>query len=417
MSQYFEQAAQQYGELGIDVKKAFATLEETALSLHCWQGDDVGGFENPDSKLSGGGIQVTGNYPGKARDIGELRQDVEYAMQLITGKHRLNLHAIYGDFSSGKADRNEIELKHYQSWMDWSRDKKVSLDFNATCFSHPKADDGFTLASYDKGIRDFWIEHVKRCRNITAAFGRNQGNPSVHNLWIPDGTKDYTVDRLGYRKNLLESLDTIYADVLPDGEIRDAVESKLFGIGSETYVVGSHEFYLSYALTRNKLICLDLGHFHPTESLADKLSALFLYTNELLLHVSRPMRWDSDHVVLFNDDIRQFMSELVRSGGLGKTHIGLDFFDATLNRIGAWAIGARSTLKGLLYALLEPKNSLMEYEHGGNNFGRLALLESGLTLPFGEVWNEFCRQNNAPTDLELIDKVHSYEKTELAKRV
>jgi len=416
MAQMFDEAKRRYTDLGVDVERAFSVLSTIPLSLHCWQGDDVGGFENPDAKLSGGGIQVTGNYPGKARSNEELRQDIEFAMALIPGKHRLNLHAMYGDFGGKKVDRDQVAPAHFARWMDWSKEKSVSLDFNASCFSHPKADDGFTLASQDKGIRDFWIEHVKRCREITAAFGKNQGNPSVHNLWIPDGTKDFPAQRTMYRRTLLESLDTVFEKDLPREYMRDAVEAKLFGIGSETYVVGSHEFYMGYAMSRNKMICLDLGHFHPTENLADKLSAVFLFMDEILLHLSRPVRWDSDHVVIFNDDIRQFMLELVRSGCLSKTHIGLDFFDATLNRIGAWAIGSRSSLKGLLYALLEPQELLLQAEKNSNGFARLALLESGLTLPFGEVWDEYCRRMAVPSEAELIAQVEDYEKKVLSKR-
>jgi L-rhamnose isomerase len=412
----FSTALDRYQELGVNVEEALAALQQVPLSMHCWQGDDVGGFESSEGKLSGGGIQVTGNYPGKARSIDELQKDVEYAMSLIPGSQRLNLHAMYGDFGGKKVDRNQVDVKHFAGWMDWSREKSIPLDFNASCFSHPKANDGFTLSSLDKGIRDFWIEHVSRVRTIGAAFGKNQGSACVHNLWIPDGTKDYPAQRMVYRQILTESLDTIFAQEHSTKHLRDAVEAKLFGIGSETFVVGSHEFYLGYAMSRKKMICLDLGHFHPTESLADKLSSVFLFMPEILLHVSRPMRWDSDHVVLFNDDIRHFMQELVRCNGLNRTYIGLDFFDATLNRIGAWAIGSRSTMKGILYALLEPQAKLMEAERAGDAFSRMALLEQGLTLPFGQVWDEYCVRTGVPTDGQLIQAVKDYEQKVLSKR-
>lgn len=416
MSEIYTYAREQYGEIGVDVESALKKLKEISLSVHCWQGDDVGGFESPDSELSGGGIQVTGNYPGKASNPDELKKDLERMYSLLPGKHRLNLHAIYGDFQGKKVDRNQIETKHFQSWADWGRDKGVKLDFNASCFSHPMADSGFTLSSKDKGVRDFWIDHVKRAREITAFFGKEQGSPSVHNLWIPDGAKDSVVCRMDHRSILKDSLDEVFSLELSDREIKDAVECKLFGIGSESYVVGSHEFYMGYALTRKKLLCLDLGHFHPTESIADKISSVYQYLDEILLHVSRPVRWDSDHVVTLNDDIYSLMQELVRSGKINNTYIGLDFFDGTLNRIGAWAVGARATLKGILYALLEPYSQLKSYEEEGDNFARLALLEESKTKPFGIIWDQYCCDMGTVTDRELIQNVHSYEKSELAGR-
>lgn len=416
MDNMYDYAKAQYAEIGVDVKSAIEKLKKINLSIHCWQGDDVGGFETADSELSGGGIQVTGNYPGKARNIEELRLDLEKVYSLIPGEHRLNLHAIYGDFNGEKVDRDQIEPKHFKSWVEWAKKNNVKLDFNASCFSHPMADSGFTLSSKDKKVRDFWIEHVKRAREITAYFGREQGSPSVHNLWIPDGAKDNIVGRMDHRTILKDALDEVFSLELDDKEIKDAVECKLFGIGSESFVVGSHEFYMGYALTRNKMLCLDLGHFHPTESIADKVSSLYQYLDEMLLHVSRPVRWDSDHVVTLNDDIYNLMLELVRSGKINNTYIGLDFFDGTLNRIGAWSVGSRASLKGILFALLEPKKMLTDFEEGGNNFARLALLEEVKTKPFGIIWDMYCKEMNVPTDRELIDNVLKYESSVLAGR-
>lgn len=416
MSDMYKYAKDQYAEIGVDVDAAINKLKEISLSVHCWQGDDVGGFETADSELSGGGIQVTGNYPGKAGNPDELKKDLEKMYSLLPGKHRLNLHAIYGDFQGEKVDRNEIEPKHFQTWVDWAKKNEVKLDFNATCFSHPMADSGFTLSSKDKKVRDFWIDHVKRAREISAFFGKEQGSPSVHNLWIPDGAKDSVVCRMDHRTILKDSLDEIFSLELNDNEIKDAVECKLFGIGSESYVVGSHEFYMGYALTRKKMLCLDLGHFHPTESIADKISSVYQYLDEILLHVSRPVRWDSDHVVTLNDDIYSLMQELVRSGKIDNTYIGLDFFDGTLNRIGAWAVGARASLKGILFALLEPYSQLKDYEEDGNNFARLALLEESKTKPFGIIWDHYCRTMDTVTDRELITNVLAYEKAELSGR-
>lgn len=416
MGNVYEYAKEQYAEIGVDVKAVVEKLKEISLSIHCWQGDDVGGFETADAELSGGGIQVTGNYPGKAGNPDELKKDLEKMYSLLPGKHRLNLHAIYGDFQGKKVDRDEIGPEHFKTWADWAKEQKIKLDFNGTFFSHPMADSGFTLSSKDEKVREFWIEHANRSREITAFFGKEQGSPSVHNLWIPDGTKDNVVDRMGHRTILKNSLDTIYNLKLDEKHMRDAVECKLFGIGSESFVVGSHEFYMGYALSREKLLCLDLGHFHPTESIADKISSVYQYLDEILLHVSRPVRWDSDHVVTLNDDIYALMQELVRSGKINNTYIGLDFFDGTLNRIGAWAVGARASLKGILYALLEPYSQLKAYEEEGNNFGRLALLEEMKTKPFGIIWDEYCREMGTLTDREMIGDILNYEKTELAGR-
>lgn len=414
--QAYEWAKESYAALGVDTDQAIDQLMKIPISLHCWQGDDVGGFESPDSELDGGGIQVTGDYPGKARSIDELRADLSKVFSLLPGNHRLNLHAIYGEFDGKRVDRDEVEPEHFNGWLDWARSERAGLDFNATCFSHPKASDGLTLAHPDKGIRDFWVEHVKRCRQIAAYFGRELGSPAVHNTWIPDGTKDYPVDRLGYRALLKESLDTIFAEALPAEFMRDAVETKLFGIGSEAFVVGSHEFYMNYAIRNDKMVCLDLGHFHPTELIADKISSMMLFFDELLLHVSRPMRWDSDHVVVLNDDILFLTQEIVRSGKIDGIHIGLDFFDGTLNRVGAWVTGARATQKGLLMALLEPREALLGYERAGNNYARLALMEQLKLMPFGIVWDECCRRAGVPESGRVINEVLTYEKQVLKGR-
>jgi len=409
-------ANDRYGSLGVDVEKSLNLLKGISLSLHCWQGDDVGGFEHDGATLNGGGIQVTGNYPGKARTIDELRMDLGKVYSLIPGRHRLNLHASYADFSASKfVDRDSIEPRHFQSWLDWSLNQELSLDFNSTFFSHPKAH-GMTLASKDKGIRDFWIEHAKRCRTIGSYFGEKQNSPCIHNIWIADGMKDIPADRRGYREILVRSLDEILRENISRAYLKDAVESKVFGIGSESYVVGSHEFYLGYAATRKTLLCLDMGHFHPTESVADKISSTLLFIDEILLHVSRGVRWDSDHVVIFNDDLLNLALEIVRSGALPKIHIGLDFFDGSMNRVGAWAIGSRATLKALLFALLEPQEKLIQYEDAGNYFGRLALMEELKSLPFGAVWDYYCESSGVVTDAELIDTVLEYEKNVTAKR-
>ncbi len=412
----WEIAVEQYGELGVDPAAALEKLKRVPLSLHCWQGDDVGGFETPDAVLGGGGIQVTGNHPGKARNVAELQADLEKVYSIIPGSHRLNLHAIYGEFGGKSVDRDEIKPEHFAGWMEWSKTNKIPMDFNGSFFSHPKADDGFTLSSKNRGIRDFWIEHAKRVRLIAAEFGKNQGSPSIENVWIPDGMKDIPVDRMGYRRILKDSLDEVFAEDLPEEYVRDAVETKLFGIGSEAYVVGSHEFYMGYALKSGKMPCLDLGHFHPTELIADKISSTLLFNSELLLHVSRPMRWDSDHVVILNDDIRFLTEEIVRSNRLEDIHIGLDFFDGTLNRIGAWTTGARATMKGLLLAMLEPTDRLVAFEESGDYYGRMALLERLKSLPFGAVWDYYCRQEGVPAESEIFSEVQKYEKDILFKR-
>ncbi|MCU0646027.1 MAG: L-rhamnose isomerase [bacterium] len=412
----YDMAKQRYAEWDVDTEFALKRLNQLSISLHCWQADDVGGFETPESTLSGGGIQVTGNYPGKARNADELRMDLEKVNSLLPGKHRLNLHAIYGDFGGKRIDRDEITTDHFKGWVDWAKHQNIKLDFNASCFSHPKANDGFTLSSKDKSVRKFWIEHVKRCREISAFMGRELSSPCIHNLWIPDGTKDSPVDRWAYRALLKDSLDEIFSIEYDPSEMKDAVESKLFGIGSESYVVGSHEFYMGYAISRGKMICLDLGHFHPTESIADKISAILQFSEELLFHVSRGVRWDSDHVAILNDEVKSVAEEIVRAGVLDRVNIALDFFDASMNRVGAYVIGARATLKSFLIALLEPTEKLREFEEAGNNFARLALLEELKTMPFGAVWDYFCLKNDVSLGEAWLEEVQRYEREILRKR-
>ncbi|NUQ66528.1 MAG: L-rhamnose isomerase, partial [Pirellulales bacterium] len=375
----YELARERYLEFGVRTDDVLERLRRIAISIHCWQGDDVGGFES-DQGLSGGGIMATGSYPGRARTPDELRSDAEKAFGLIPGRHRFNLHAMYQE--GGKpADRNEIQPAHFQRWIDWAKELGIGLDFNPTFFSHPKAAGGFTLASRDEGIRRFWVEHGIACRKIGEAIGKQLGAPCVTNVWIPDGYKDVTVDRKGPRELLRKSLDEMFKLAIDPKANLDAVESKLFGIGSETYVVGSHEFYLGYAIRSGKLLCLDAGHFHPTESIADKISSVLLYLDEILLHVSRGIRWDSDHVVILNDDLRAIAEEIVRGGFLERVHIGLDFFDASINRVAAWVIGVRAMIMALLGALLEPTGMLREREIEGDFTARLALVEDVKTLP------------------------------------
>jgi L-rhamnose isomerase len=411
----YDIAIERYESLGVDVEQALATLAKTPISIHCWQGDDVAGFERANGEL-GSGLAVTGNYPGKARSITELRADLEQALRLIPGSHRLNLHAIYGDFSDGLVDRDAIELKHFQSWIDWCREQELGLDFNPSCFSHPKSADGFTLSHPNDGIRSFWIEHCKRARAIAAEMGKQLGTPAVTNIWIPDGYKDLPADRMAPRVRLRNSLDTILADKLDPAHNLDAVECKLFGIGSESYVVGSHEFYMGYAVQNQTLLCLDAGHFHPTEGIADKISSILQFVPEILLHVSRGVRWDSDHVVILDDATKCIMAELVRCDALRRTHIGLDFFDASINRIAAWAIGTRSAQKALLLALLEPRQKLLEAELKGDYTTRLALLEEHKTMPFGVVWDAFCERNDTPGEGSWLKEVKQYEAEVLSKR-
>ena len=416
MASLYEAAREAYGLLGVDTEAALGILARTPISVHCWQGDDVGGFESSSAGDPGGGLAVTGNYPGRARTAEELRADLEKVFSLVPGKHRLNLHAFYLDSGGKKVDRDQIETSHFQGWIDWAKSLGLGMDFNPTCFAHPKAADGFTLAHRDPGIRAFWIEHAKRCRTIGADIGRALGSTCMVNVWIPDGYKDLPVDRIAPRKRLIESLDAIFAEKLPERDEIDAVECKLFGIGSESYVAGSHEFYLGYAVSRQKAVCLDAGHFHPTETLADKISSVLLFVPRLLLHVSRGVRWDSDHVVILDDPTRAVMEELVRGNFLGRTSIGLDYFDASINRVAAWVIGIRATQKALLLALLEPSKQLREAEANGNLTARLALLEEAKSLPWGAVWDEFCRRHNVPAGAAWLPEAESYMQTTLRAR-
>ena len=410
-------ASEVYASWGVDTEAALKSLATIPISLHCWQGDDVGGFESGGGALSGGGIQATGNYPGKARSLQELRQDIDKALSLIPGRHRLNLHALYADFSTEKpVPRNELTTAHFQSWIDWCHERGLGLDFNPSFFSHPLANDGFTLSSSDPAVRSFWIEHGQACRRIAADMGKQIGNPAVTNFWIPDGYKDTPIDRNAPRDRLEAALDEIFAEPIDPKHNLDAVESKLFGIGSESYVVGSHEFYLGYAIKNRKLYCLDAGHFHPTELLADKISSVLRWVPALLLHVSRGVRWDSDHVVSLDDPTKAIMEELVRGDFLARTSIGLDFFDASINRIAAWVVGTRNAIKALLLALLEPISKLRKLESDGDYTQRLALLEEIKTLPFGAVWDEYCRRQNVPTGADWIRDVKSYESSVLSKR-
>lgn len=414
IEQAYALARDRYALLGVDADQALARLAEVPISLHCWQGDDVGGFEDPDRGLSGG-IMATGNYPGKARTAGELRQDLDMAFRLIPGHHHLNLHAIYLE-TDHKIERNAIEPQHFAGWVAWAKEKDHGLDFNPTCFSHPLADDGFTLSHQDAGVRQFWIEHCIACRKIGEYFGRELGSPAVTNIWIPDGYKDTPVDRSGPRHWLKESLDKIFAEPVNPQFNLDAVESKLFGIGSESYVVGSHEFYLGYAAANQLLLCLDAGHYHPTETIADKISSVLLYVPEILLHVSRGVRWDSDHVVTLTDELQAIMQEIVRGNYLERVHIGLDFFDASINRVGAWTIGTRNALRALLMALLEPVDQMRALELAGDYTARLAMLEEQKSLPFGSVWDYYCLQQDVPVGLAYIDEIRAYEKEVLALR-
>ena len=414
VEQAYRLAQERYAALGVDTEQALARLASISISLHCWQGDDVGGFENPGRGLSGG-IMATGNYPGKARTPSELRQDLDKAYSLIPGTHRLNLHAIYLE-TDKPVPRNEIRPQHFDGWVNWAKANQHGLDFNPTCFSHPLADDGFTLSSADAGKRNFWIEHCIAGREIGAYFGRELGKTAVTNIWIPDGYKDTPTDRLAPRQRLIEALDQVFAVELDPTHNLDAVEAKLFGIGSESYVVGSHEFYLGYAVSRQKLLTLDAGHFHPTETISDKISAVLLYVPELLLHVSRGVRWDSDHVVTLTDELQAIMQELVRGNFLDRVHIGLDFFDASINRVAAWTIGTRNALRALLMALLEPIEQLRTLEQSGDYTARLALLEELKGLPFGAVWDYHCLQQNVPVGTAYLDDIRSYEQSVLADR-
>jgi L-rhamnose isomerase len=415
IEQAYRLAAGRFGELGVDATAALDRLSRIPVSLHCWQGDDVGGFENSGQAI-GGGLAVTGNYPGKARTPSELRADIDKAMSLIPGRHRLNLHASYAETNGRRVERDQLEPGHFQQWINWAREKKIGLDFNPTFFAHPLAADGFTLSHSDAGIRKFWIQHGIASRRIGAAMGAALGSPCVTNVWIPDGYKDTPIDRAGPRRRLAEALDAIFAEAIDPAHNLDAVEGKLFGLGSESYVVGSHEFYLGYAITRKKLLCIDTGHFHPTEVVSDKLSAVMQWLDGALLHVSRGVRWDSDHVVTLTDELNAIAQELVRNDYLGRVKIGLDFFDASINRIAAWVIGTRAMLKALLAALLEPTAGLREAELAGDFTARLALLEENKSLPVGAVWDYYCLTQGVPAGRDWLEEVRSYERDVLAKR-
>ncbi|MCD6394996.1 MAG: L-rhamnose isomerase [Planctomycetes bacterium] len=415
IEQSYSLARDVYRQYGVDTHAAIDKLSQIGVSLHCWQGDDVGGFENPDAGLDGG-LAVTGNYPGKARTPGELRADADKALSLIPGTHRFNLHAIYAETGGRKIERNQLQPEHFSAWIDWARSRGMGLDFNPTFFSHPNADSGFTLSSNDEGIRRFWVEHGIACRKIGEAMGKALGTPAVTNVWIPDGYKDIPIDRWSPRQILRKSLDEIFTEPIDPKHNLDAVESKLFGIGAESYTAGSHEFYLGYAVANNKLLCLDAGHFHPTEVISDKISAVLGFVDELLLHVSRPVRWDSDHVVILDDELKAIAQQLVRGDFLDRVHIGLDFFDASINRVAAWVIGTRCMIKAMLMALLEPFDELRQLELSGDFTSRLALGEEIKTLPFGAVWDYYCLKSGVPVQSAWIDIVKEYEKGILNKR-
>lgn len=414
VKQNYENAKAQYAEYGVDTEAVLEKMATIPVSIHCWQGDDVLGFEGVESLT--GGIMATGNYPGRARTPDELRQDFEKAYSLVPGNHRFNMHAMYLENEGEKVDRDEIEPKHFQGWVDWAKSLGIGLDFNTTFFSHEKSADGFTLSHRDKGIRDFWIEHGKRCREISAFMGRELGKVSMDNHWLPDGWKDLPADRLIHRELLVDSLDKMLEKKYPEEETLDAVESKLFGLGSEAYVVGSHEFYLAYAMSRGTVLTMDAGHYHPTESIAEKISALLPFLPKLMLHVSRPVRWDSDHVVLFDDETKAIMREIARADAWDRVFVGLDFFDASINRVSAWVIGIQSSLKAILFSLLEPTTLIKKAEDDGRLADRLAYQEQAKALPFGAVWDRYCLQNDVPIGAEWIKEVEQYEKDVLLKR-
>ena len=410
----YQDAKARYAEIGVDTDAALKKLQDVKISMHCWQGDDVKGFLNPDGELTGG-IMATGDYPGAAHTPEQLRQDIEKAFSLIPGKHKLNLHAIYLD-TDEPVDLNEIEPKHFEKWAAWANEQGVGLDFNPTFFSHPMMKDGMTLAHPDQDVRDFWIEHGKRSRKIAEYLGKETGQTCINNFWMPDGMKDNPIDRYSPRKRMMESLDEIFTEELNEEYTQEAVESKLFGLGAEAYTVGSHEFYMGYGLTRDKLICLDAGHFHPTEVISNKLSSLALFSKGIMLHVSRPVRWDSDHVVIMDDELQEIGKEIVRNDLLAKTNIGLDFFDATINRVAAWVVGTRNTQKALLKAMLEPIEDLKEMELELDYTKRMALTEELKDFPYADVWNYFCEQNDAPVGMDWYEEVMNYERDILATR-
>lgn len=410
----FDFAKDQYAGLGVNVDAALARLATIPISIHCWQGDDVAGFEN--TGMLGGGLAVTGNYPGKARTPAELRADFEQALKLIPGKHRINLHAIYGEFGGRQVSRDKIDVKDFQGWIDWAKQVGIGMDFNPSCFGHPKAASGFTIASRDKGIRQFWIDHCIATREIAEQIGKQLGSACVNNVWVPDGYKDTPVDRKTPREILAKSLDEIFATKKDKKHLLDAVEGKLFGVGTESYTVGSHEFYLGYAIKNDVLVCLDAGHYHPTENMADKVSSVLANLPEILLHVSRGVRWDSDHVIVLDDHLRDIAREIVVGDYVERTHIGLDYFDASINRVAAWAAGVRNMQKALLIALLEPTKKLQDAEAAGDYTSRLALGEETKSLPFGAVWDEFCKRQGAPVGVAWLDEVKRYERDVLSRR-
>lgn len=409
-------AKMMYETIGVDTDEVLERVKKIPVSMHCWQGDDVMGFEGA-GELTGG-IQTTGNYPGKARNGEELRCDMEKALSLIPGTHKVNIHASYAEFDGNKADRDQLTPAHFKKWVAWAKKNGIGLDFNETYFSHPKSESGLTLSSGDEEIRRFWVEHGKRCRKIGEYFGRELGQTCVTNLWIPDGYKDITVDKLGPRMRLKKSLDEVFAEKIDSAYNIDSVESKVFGIGSESYVVGSHEFYMGYAAQHDDvMLTLDAGHFHPTEMISGKISSIFTFKDKLLLHVSRPVRWDSDHVVIFDDELCAIMQELNRNDLFGKTYIALDFFDASINRIAAWVIGMRNTIKAMIFAMLEPVETLKKAEAEGDFTSRLALLEEYKSYPFSAVWNYYCQAMDVPVKESWLNEVRTYERDVLAKRV
>ncbi len=415
VKQAYEMAKEIYAQIGVDTDKVIESVSKIPVSIHCWQGDDVRGFENPDGELTGG-IQTTGNYPGRARNIEELQADIEKVFTLVPGEKRLNVHAIYLDNLGEKVERNKIQPKHFDTWVDFAKKNKIGLDFNPTCFSHEMLKDGMTLSSPDKKVREYWIEHCIACREIAEYMGKKLGNTVVTNYWIPDGFKDIPVDRYAARKRLKDSLDAIFADEGSKKYNLNAVESKVFGIGAESCTIGSHEFYMGYALANDKLLTLDAGHYHPTEIISDKISSALLYMKDVLLHVSRPVRWDSDHVVTFDDELKAIAAEIVRNGFEKRVHIGLDFFDASINRIAAWAIGSRNMQKALIYAMLEPTAMLKKAEKNGDFTTRLAMLEELKSYPFAAVWDMYCEMQGVPVRDAWLNEVKTYEKEVLADR-
>lgn len=416
LNENYQNAREVYDAFGVDTDEVMKRLKDIQISLHCWQGDDVTGFEVGVNGLSGGGILATGNYPGKARNGDELRRDMGKALSLTPGKHRVNLHSIYAETGGKFIERDRLLVEHFQKWISWAKESGIGIDFNPSFFSHKMADSGFTLSSRDEKIRSFWIRHGKKCREIAAEIGKQLGTPCVNNIWIPDGSKDLPANRMIHRQLLKDSLDEIFKQKYDKSCLIDAVESKLFGIGSESYVVGSHEFYMGYGMKNDVIICLDAGHFHPTESIADKISSILTFSDEILLHVSRAVRWDSDHVVILNDEVLSMAHEIKRSNTFERVHIALDFFDASINRITAWVTGTRAVLKAILIALLEPTDMLFEEENKGNLGNRLALMEEFKTLPYNDVWNKYCHDCQTPVGVEWLESVKEYQDNVLSKR-